>query len=65
MRILNLQTAPKPALPKGKVTVRWVKSRNAYQVYVGGRYLLAASGDYPEDAIEAMRQGYDCPPENN
>lgn len=38
-------------LPKGKLTAKWVSSRNVIQIYLSGRYLTGASGEDLEDAI--------------
>jgi hypothetical protein len=45
-------------LPKGKLSVRWVKSRNFYQCYVGGRYLTGAAGETEQEALGNLKLIY-------
>lgn len=64
MKVLIDTTDPyfaKDPLPKGKITCRFVSGRNAYQLYVGGRFLSGASGESIDDAMEWTEISYDCP----
>jgi hypothetical protein len=59
MKILNSIPFKKFKMPVGKLTVKWVSSRNVYQCYIGGRYVAAASGDTREDAILGLHKIYE------
>ena len=54
MKIINEEPRTKDELPKGKISVRWVKYRNKNQVYIGGKSVPCCSGDTPEDALDLL-----------
>ena len=55
MRIVSkIPTLSRDPLPPGKLTLRWVRSRCMVQAYVAGRYLLCASGQDEEEAMEQL-----------
>jgi hypothetical protein len=60
MKLINPPKRENPVLPSGKVSVRWVKGRNVYQVYTGRKYLCGASGDSSGEALDMMRKFYIC-----
>ena len=64
MKILTDTNDPyfaKDPLPKGKISCRFVSSRCVYQFYVGGKFLVGASGETIEEAMEWAEISYDCP----
>lgn len=64
MKILNCynleESAPLPVT--GKLVIRHVSSRNCCQLYMGGRYVLGASGDTAEDALSEFKTAYKVEP---
>ena len=61
MKILNQTQAPALQPLTGKLTIRFVQSRCCCQVYMGGCYMIGASGDSPMCALEEFRRRYDVP----
>jgi len=59
MKILNPISFKKWKMPKGKLSCKWVKTRNKYQCYAGGKYIYAASGDTKEEALTEFRRHYE------
>ena len=53
--------APRLSLPAGKITIRHRQMRNVFQCFAGRTYILGASGDYVEDAAEALADQYEVP----
>ena len=50
-------------LPKGRINIRWSKSRNVYQCYAGTKVLDGASGDTEEEAYLNLNRTFntdDC-----
>ena len=58
MEINNGKAHERDILPEGKISLRRVASRNKLQVYIGGKYIPACSGDTVEEIIESMRWFY-------
>lgn len=54
-------TIKKVSLPKGKLNVRFRQMRGVWQCFAGNTYLDCASGDTPDEAIEAIRYCYVLP----
>ena len=55
-------TAMKLPLPKGKLTIRYIKNRCVDQIYVAGKYLDGANGEsWSDEAIENLCNQYDVP----
>jgi hypothetical protein len=53
--------APRLPLPSGKITIRHRQMRGVFQCFAGRTYILGASGDYVEDAAEALAYQYEVP----
>ena len=52
----------KKDLPKGKLTIRHIQSRNVLQAYAGrGIYLTCVSGDTIERVIHELKERYNVP----
>lgn len=51
----------KGPLPKGKLNCRFRQMRGVWQCFAGNTYLGYASGDTPEEAIEAIKLCYIVP----
>jgi len=58
IKIITEIESTKLPLPKGKITVKRVHSRNVFQVYVGGKYLDGCSGDTREEAMDQIKLHY-------
>ena len=59
MRIISeFAESPKPQLPKGKLTARWISSRCITQVYLGGRYLSGVCGETEEECYRELHAQY-------
>lgn len=62
MRILsNAPKRLKVELPKGNLNIRYRQMRGVYQTFSGRDYLLGASGETAEEAIEQLKRLYNVP----
>jgi hypothetical protein len=59
MKLLNQEPFRKWKLPRGKLTCKWVKSRNVFQCYAGGKYIPTASGNTEREAWEGLSERYE------
>jgi len=59
----NERMTTKQPLPKGKITIRFIASRCVDQIYIGGKYVIGASGsgERGDDAIENLCEYYNVP----
>ena len=55
----GITRSEKQPLPDGKVSVRWNQGRGVYQLYVGGKYVDAVSGNNMDEVVEQLDSYYD------
>jgi hypothetical protein len=48
-------------MPAGKITVRHRQMRNVFQCFAGRHYLVGASADTDDGALESLVEQYDVP----
>lgn len=58
MKIINSIEIEKTPI-RGNLSVKYIFSRYAYQIYCGGKYVPAASGNTEEEAWEMFHRLYD------